>query len=195
MVSFLSWPADPDRLPEVLSAEEVFRLLEALTSPKYRVFFTTVYAAGLRFGEAAKLETGNIDAARGVIRIRGKGNKERLVMLSPKLLSILRAYWKMARPPKPWLFTSERGTPLHPQVATRALKRAAAEAGLTKKITSHVLRHSFATHLLEHGTELRIIQVLLGHSSISSTTRYVRVSADTVAKTKSPFESLPAATG
>jgi len=192
LVAFLSWPRDPDRLPAVLSAEQVDRLLKALDLPKYRVFFTTVYATGMRLGEACRLQTGDIDAARGVIHIRGgKGGKERLVMLSPRLLAILRAYWRQERPTAPYVFTSKTGRPLSADVARGALKKACAKAKLGKKVTPHTLRHSFATSLLENGAELRVIQVLLGHASIRSTTRYARVSAGLVKKTKSPLERLP----
>ncbi|MCA9599424.1 MAG: tyrosine-type recombinase/integrase, partial [Myxococcales bacterium] len=192
LVSFLSWPKDPVRLPVVLSAGEVSRLLDALATPRFAVFFTTVYAAGLRLGEACRLETRDIDAQRGVIHVRGgKGGKERLVMLSPQLLALLRAYWKRERPAAPWLFASRTGTHLAPEVARKALKRAAQQAKLDKKkVTPHVLRHSFATHLLESGTDLRVIQVLLGHSSIKSTTRYAAVSAKTITRTRSPLERL-----
>ena len=194
LVSFLSWPKDPERLPVVLSAEEVSRLLAALETPRFAVFFTTVYAAGLRVGEACRLETRDIDAARGVIHVRGgKGGKERLVMLSAQLLELLRAYWKQVCPPAPWLFAAKRGNRcLNAEVARHALARAARKAKLgKKKVTPHVLRHSFATHLLERGTELRVIQVLLGHSSIKSTTRYAHVAAGMIKKTRSPLEQLP----
>jgi site-specific recombinase XerD len=150
-----------------------------------------VYAAGLRIREASRLETRDIDAERGVIHVRnGKGGKERLVMLSPKLLVILRDYWKHERPPTPWLFAGKTGNHISPEVARLAFKKAAAQARLGKKVTPHVLRHTFATHLLEGGTELRIIQVLLGHDSIRSTTRYARVSSGMIRKTKSPLERL-----
>lgn len=190
-VSFLTYPRRPQRLPEVLSVEEVYRLLMALKKPKYRVLFTTVYATGLRITEGCRLQTDHIDAARGVIHIYGKGNKERLVPLDPKLYDILRAYWKQERPPKPWLFVSKTGQPLDRNTASVALKRAAQAAGLTKQATPHTLRHSFATHLLENGTELRTIQVLLGHASIKSTTCYAQVSAALISKTPSPLGLLP----
>lgn len=194
VVSFLSWPADPQRLPTVLSATEVERLLAALDSARFRVFFTVVYATGLRVSEACRLETRDIDAARKVIHVRyGKGGKDRLVMLSARLYAILRAYWAHERPPAPWLFASRtRGRHLNPDVARKALKLAAARAGLEKKITPHVLRHCFATHLLEGGTDLRVIQVLLGHDSIRTTTRYVRVSTALISSTPSPLERLQA---
>jgi len=191
LVAFLSWPKDPERLPVVLSVEQVGRLLGSLESPKYRVLFTTVYATGLRVSEACHLKAEDIDAARGVIHVRGKGNKERLVMLSPRLLAILRAYWRQERPPLPYLFASKTGAPPNKDTARIALKKACAKAKLGKKVTPHALRHSFATHLLESGEELRVIQVLLGHSSIRSTTRYARVSAGLITKTKSPLERLP----
>ncbi len=190
--AFLSWPRDIEKLPVVLSEEQVHLLLDALEKPRFRVFFTTMYAAGLRISETRRLETRDIDAARGVIHVRkGKGGKERLVMLSPRLLVILRAYWKQVRPPAPWLFTGRTGRPIAAEVARKALARAAAAAKLDKKVTPHVLRHSFATHLLEAGTDLRVIQVLLGHGSIRATTRYTRVSAAMITKTKSPLERLP----
>lgn len=191
LVSFLSWPTDPDRLPVVLSELQVQRLLEALESPKYRVLFTTIYATGLRVNEACHLKVDQIDAARGVILVRGKGNKERLVMLSPRLLAILRAYWRQERPRLPHLFTSRTGRPQNADYARVVLKKACAKAKLGKKVTPHTLRHSFATHLLESGEDLRVIQVLLGHANIQSTTRYARVSAGLIKKTKSPLERLP----
>ena len=191
LVSLLSWPKDPFRLPTVLSLEEVEALLGALDSPTYRVFFTTVYATGVRLSEGSLLKITDIDAARDVIHVRkGKGDKERLVMLGQRLLGILRAYWALVRPPVPWLFVSKTGGPLNPDTARSALRRAAAKAGLTKRVTPHVLRHSFATHLLESGTDLRVIQILLGHADIRSTTRYAAVSASLVSKTRSPLEQL-----
>jgi site-specific recombinase XerD len=192
-VAFLSWPKDPKRLPTVLSASQVSALLAALESPKYRVFFTTLYATGLRLKEACHLKTSDIDAARGVIHVRlAKGGKERLVMLSPTLLAILRAYWKQERPPEPYLFPTKTEKPLDPDMARRVLHRAATAAGLnSKQVTPHVLRHSFATELLENGTDLRVIQVLLGHDNIQTTTRCARVSAALVSKAKSPLDRLP----
>lgn len=142
--------------------------------------------------EACELQIRDVDAARGVIVVRhGKGNKERLVGLSPRLLGILRAYWKQERPAAPWLFSSRTGGPLRDDAARMALSRAAIEAGIDKHVTPHVLRHSFATHLLDGGTDLRVIQVLLGHAHIHSTTRYARVSTGLIAKTESPLDRLP----
>lgn len=192
-VSFLSWPSDPKRLPAVLAAEEIERLLSSFTEPKYRVFFMLVYAAGLRLHEACWLETRDIQASRGVVHIRpenAKRKKERYVMLSPRLLTILRAYWSQTRPPAPWVFASRKGTALCEGTARTALRLAVQKADIEKKATPHVLRHSFATHLLEGGTDLRVIQVLLGHESIKTTTRYARVSTALIAKTPSPLDRL-----
>jgi integrase/recombinase XerD len=193
VTAFLSWPRGPSRVPVVLSRKEVRNLLNALTTARMRAFFMTLYGAGLRVGEACRLETRDIDAARGVIHVRSvKGGNERLTLLSPRLLRTLRDYWKLVRPSSPWLFSGRTGNPLCPEVARRALAGAAQSAKLSKKVTPHVLRHCFATHLLEQGTELRVIQVLLGHSSIETTTRYAHVSADLFARTSSPLDRVVA---
>lgn len=189
--SFLSWPRDKEHLAVVLSAPEVERLLAALRNPTYRVFFTLMYATGLRLREACLLETRDIDAARGVIRVRhGKGGRERLVGLSPRLLAILRAYWSVVRPPAPWIFASSRRGALNGEVARRALKHAAVAAHLKVQVTPRVLRHTFATHLLESGTDIRVIQALLGHRSIRTTARYAHVTVDLVARVRSPIDLL-----
>jgi len=192
VVSFLSWPSDPPKLPVVLSVDEVTRVLDALERANYRVFFSTVYATGLRVKEACLLETRDVDAERGVIVVRhAKGRMERYVMLPSRLLAMLRAYWKLERPTPPWLFASGRGGGhLEVKTAQRAIMLAARKANVGKHVTPHVLRHSFATHLLENGTDLRVIQVLLGHASISSTTRYARVSTQLIGGTPSPLERL-----
>lgn len=191
ITSFLSWPRDAPRLPVVLSVSDVERLLGSLREPKYRVFFSLIYATGLRLREASQLETRDIDAARGVIRVRhGKGRRERLVTLGSRLLHTLRVYWKFVRPPAPWLFASSRGTHVNAEVARSALKRAAMDAGFEKPVTPHTLRHCFATHLLEQGTDLRVIQVLLGHRSIRTTAGYAHVSVDVISKVASPLDRL-----
>jgi site-specific recombinase XerD len=191
-VAFISWPKHPDRLPAVLSTEEVAGLLRCLTTLRMRVFFSTLYATGLRIKEGCLLQTSDINASRGVIHVReGKGRKDRLVTLSPRLLEILRSYWKEERPAAPWLFSTRTGGPLYPEIAREALQLAAREAGLDKRVTPHMLRHSYATHLLEAGTELRVLQVLLGHTQIATTTRYTRVSSRLVARTPSPLDLLP----
>lgn len=190
-VSFIKFRRAPEPLPEVLSVEQVERLLEGLRKPTYRMLFTTIYATGLRISEACRLKTGDIDAARGVIQLWGKGRKQRQVQLDPRLYRWLRAYWKQERPPEPWLFASSKtGGPVNRKTAYEALKRAAEGAGLDHKASPHVLRHSFATHLLEGGTELRVLQVLLGHASIRSTARYARVSTKLISQTASPLGQL-----
>jgi site-specific recombinase XerD len=191
-ISFLSWPRQSKTLPVVLSARELLCLFSALREPVYRAIALVMYAGGLRITEAIELEVQDIDAERGVIRIRhGKGKKARETMLSPTLLAALRAYWKRFRPPLPLLFVSPRNQQRVRQATVRAaLHRARIEAGINRSVTPHGLRHSFATHLLDHGTSLRVIQVLLGHSSIETTTRYVHVAERVVARTQSPLERL-----
>jgi integrase/recombinase XerD len=190
-VSFLSFPKDRQRLPIVLSVDEVRRLLAAVKEPKYRMFFAFLYATGLRLGEACDVQTGDIDAERGVVRVRaGKSHKERAVALTRPLLHTLRVYWRFVRPAEPWLFASRRGTRLSPSVARSALRGATEIAGLRRRVTPHVLRHSFATHALEEGVDLRLIQVALGHRSIRTTARYASVSLETISKIPSPFDRL-----
>lgn len=192
-VAFVSWPRDAQTLPDVLSADEVESLLAALETSIYRVFCTLLYATGLRLGEALALETRDIDKKRGVLHVRkAKGRKERLVMLSARLYAVLRSYWAQERPPAPYLFsTAKTGRPISRDAVRKAMRKAASAAGLeTRRITPHLLRHSFATHLLENGTDLRTIQVLLGHSTILSTVRYARVSTGLIAKAKSPLDGL-----
>jgi integrase/recombinase XerD len=170
----------------------VLRVLQGIELLKYRVFCALLYGTGLRINEACRLETTDIDAARGVIHVRqGKGAKDRLVGLSESLLALLRRYWSHERPAAPLLFASRTGGRFNPNVVREALADAAKHAGIPKRVTPHTLRHCFATHLVEHGIELRVIQALLGHKSISSTTRYTRVSAGLIAKTKSPLDLLP----
>lgn len=181
----------PQRLPVVLNADEVVRFLEAVPGLKARIALTTAYGAGLRAGEVSRLKPGDIDSGRGMIRIeRGKGGKQRYVMLSEQLLAILRGYWRRARPGT-WMFPGRDGTrPVDPAVLNAACRSARAAAGLDKQVTVHTLRHSFATHLLESGVDIRIIQVLLGHAQLSTTARYTQVAASTIRKTQSPLERL-----
>jgi integrase/recombinase XerD len=160
-------------------------------SLKTRAALTTAYAAGLRASEAVGLKVADVDSGRMVIRVeQGKGGKDRYVMLSAQLLGILRTYWRLARP-RDWLFPGrDAGKPIDVQVLHAACRSACAAAGLAKRVTVHTLRHSFATHLLESGTDIRIIQVLLGHSNLSSTARYTRVSNGLIRRTESPFDRL-----
>jgi site-specific recombinase XerD len=187
----IAYAREPRKLPVVLSAEEVVRFLEAVPGLKSRAALTTAYAAGLRVSEVVALKNRDIESKRMVIRIEhGKGGKERYAMLSTQLLRILRAYWRLARP-QHWLFPGR--DPVHPidQTVLHAACRSARQAaGLEKHVTVHTLRHSFATHLLENGTDIRIIQVLLGHNSLSTTARYTQVSTSTIQKTMSPLDRL-----
>src|SRR6476659_4043869 len=182
---------EPQKLPVVLGADEVVRFLEAVPSLKCRAALTTPYAAGLRASEVTSLKVANVDSSRMVIRIeQGKGGKDRYVMLSAQLLGILRTYWRLARP-QHWLFPGRDETkPIDVQVLHAACRSACAAAGLAKHVTVHTLRHSFATHLLEAGTDIRIIQVLLGHANLSSTARYTRVSNGLIRRTESPLDRL-----
>jgi integrase/recombinase XerD len=178
-------------LPVVLDPEEVAEFFDYVPSLKYRAALMLCYGAGLRISEAAAVKVTDIDSKRMLIRIEeGKGRKDRYVMLSPRLLAVLRRYWRAARPVQ-WLFPSWR-TNRH--LSAGSLSQACADAskqcGLTKRITAHTLRHSFATHLLEGGTDTRVIQVLLGHTRIETTARYTKVAAHVIAGTPSPLDAL-----
>ncbi|HZM11265.1 MAG TPA: tyrosine-type recombinase/integrase [Candidatus Limnocylindrales bacterium] len=175
----------------MLSQDEVARWLQAPPHLKTRAVLMTIYAAGLRISEAARLRVPDIDSARMTITIhQGKGNKDRVVMLSPVLLEVLRQYWRRKKPSE-WLFPGKNpDQPVGCNALRRAFHNAVRRAGLTKKVSPHSLRHSFATHLLESGTDLRTIQLLLGHSSLKPTTRYLHVSQKHVRATASPLDSL-----
>jgi integrase/recombinase XerD len=191
LVAFLTMPGGRAPLPEVLTLEEVGEVLQALQVAKYRALFTLIYATGLRVSEACVLKTTDVDAKRGVLHVRhGKGDKARLVVLSPRLLSLLRSYWAAERPPHPWLFASQSGRSIDPHTARTALRMAAAQALRGKHVTPHLLRHSFATHQLESGTDLRVVQALLGHAQISTTAHYTRVSTETMKRAADTLEKL-----
>lgn len=187
----IPYAREPRKLPVVLSADEVVRFLEAVPSLKSRAALTTAYAAGLRASEVVALKVANIDSGRMVIRVEhGKGGKDRYVMLSAQLLGILRTYWRLARP-EHWLFPGrEASKPIDVQMLYAACRSARAAARLDKRVAVHTLRHSFATHLLESGTDIRIIQVLLGHANLSTTARYTQVSNGLIRRTESPFDRL-----
>lgn len=180
-----------DTLPAVLTPAEVVCLLEAVDSVKMRTALTTIYAAGLRVSEVVALTAADIDSARMVIHVRqGKGGKDRYVMLSEQLLGILRRYYKRMRP-KLYLFPSpDPALPLTTRSVQRACRAAADKAGIDKGVTVHTLRHSFATHLLEQGVDIRVIQGVLGHRQITSTTRYARVAVNLIRQIQSPLERL-----
>jgi len=179
------------KLPVVLSQEEVLSFFDHIPSLKYRAALMVCYGAGLRVSEAVALRISDIDSKRGLLRIeQGKGAKDRYTMLSPRLLQVLRRYWCATRPAD-YLFPSWRKDKhLSTTSLQMACREAAARAGIAKRVTVHTLRHSFATHLLENGTELRVIQTLLGHTRIDTTARYASVSPQVVSATVSPLDQI-----
>jgi integrase/recombinase XerD len=185
----------PSRLPKVLTADELTAFFAAFRKAKYRALFMTCYAAGLRLGEVCQLRIEDIDSKRMVIRVRnGKGNQERLTVLSPRLLEVLRAYWCLAKP-KVWLFPGIKpDRPVALDTARNVFHRARLEANLPH-YTPHSLRHSFATHLLDAGTDLVLIQQLLGHRTIDTTSLYTHVSLARIQQAQSLLERLPARAG
>jgi integrase/recombinase XerD len=180
-----------DRLPEVLSPEEVALLLHCAPSLKHKAALSVAYGCGLRVSEITHLKVGDIDSARMLIRVeQGKGRKDRYVMLAPDLLEMLRRWWRSARP-MGWLFPGrDPGQPITTRQLDRVCKAAARTAGLDKPVSMHTLRHSFATHLLERKTDVRVIQALLGHKKLDTTARYTRVAIKTLGAVKSPLSLL-----
>jgi site-specific recombinase XerD len=185
-------PQKPQELPVVLSSEEVLHFLNCVRIRKHRVILTTCYAAGLRISEAIALTPAAIDSKRMVIRVeQGKGQKDRYTMLSPKLLEILRAWWLIERP-KDWLFPGEfPGQHIGQLAVELQCQKARLISKIPKPITPHSLRHAFACHLLEQGTNVRKIQLLLGHRSLATTAKYLRMTTSKVCSTSSPLDLLP----
>lgn len=185
-------PKRPQTLPVILSRAEVVQFLDSVTLPTHRVILTTCYAAGLRISEAVHLTLPAIDSQRMVLRVaQGKGQKDRYVMLSPTLLAILREWWRVRRP-RHWLFPGDRpGCPITAHAVDRACQQAHRRCGIPKPITPHSLRHAFAVHLLEAGTDVRTIQLLLGHRSLATTARYLAIATTQVCATASPLDVLP----
>ncbi len=184
-------PKHRQTLPEILSPGEVRRLLEATVTRKERAVLATTYAAGLRVSEVVRLQLHHLDAERGSLRVeQGKGAKDRDTLLSPRLLAELRAYWRQYRPTA-WLFPAREGQgPMDVSTAQKFYYAAKGRAGITKRGGIHALRHAFATHLLEAGTDLPTIQRLLGHGDIGTTMRYLHLARRTVLKTTSPLDWL-----
>jgi len=181
----------PQKLPMVLTQEEVARLLESASCAKHKAALSVAYGAGLRASEVVSLKISDIDSARMVLRVeQGKGRKDRHAMLSPMLLDILREWWRIGKP-KAWLFPGQN--PVNP-MTTRQLNRichaAAHVAEIGKRVSLHTLRHSFATHLLEQDIDIRVIQVLLGHAKLNTTALYTRVATSTIRKVMSPLDRL-----
>src|SRR5712691_2701235 len=191
LVERTAFVREPRKLPVVLSPEEVARLLDAAPGLKYKAALSVAYGAGLRVSEVVALKVSDIDSKRMVIRIeQGKGHKDRYVMLAPHLLELLRAWYKAARP-QGWLFPGMN--PVNP-MTTRQLRRAchaaAHMADIGKQVSPHTLRHSFATHLLEQNTDVRVIQVLLGHAKLDTTALYTRVATKTISEVMSPLDRI-----
>jgi integrase/recombinase XerD len=193
---------EPQKLPPVLNPEEVKRVLTLATSLKAQAMLTLAYGCGLRAGEVVRLRAGDIDSEQMIIRIvQSKGRKDRHVMLPAEVLDLLRQWWKVrpsqhdagVAPEQRWLFPGRREhLPLTPRQFGRLFKEAAKAAGLRKTLSLHTLRHSFATHLLERGTDVRLIQALLGHDKLETTARYTRVATGLIAQIESPLDGLKA---
>ena len=191
VVAKVACPKAAKTLPVVLSQDEMARFLDALVNPKHRALLMTAYAGGLRLSEVARLRVEDIDAARMVLHVRqGKGHKDRDVMLSPRLLAVLREYWATYRP-KPYLFPGRQpDRPISVRTVQMVCEGALTASGLSKHVHMHTLRHSFATHLLESGTDIRTTQVLLGHHRFSTTARYLHITTAALRSTRSPFDGL-----
>jgi integrase/recombinase XerD len=191
LVKHLSFIHEPRKVPVVLSPEEVARFLEAAPDLKYKAALSVAYGAGLRVSEVVSLKVSDIDSKRMMLRVeQGKGRKDRHAMLSPVLLELLRDWYRIARP-QGWLFPGQNPVnPMTTRQLTRACHAAAQMAELTKRVTPHTLRHSFATHLLEHNIDVRVIQVLLGHAKLDTTALYTRVATNTIREVMSPLDRL-----
>ena len=192
VVKDISHPKRPHTLPVILSPEEVLRIFEAIRSVKYKAIIATAYAAGLRVSEVCGLRIADIDSQRMRIHVRaGKGKKDRYVMLGESLLVLLRQYYQAARPKGEYLFPGQKPQRhLTTTAVNKVLRQVIAATGLSKRVTMHTLRHCFATHLLEAGTDIRILQVLLGHSSIRTTLRYTHITDRLVQKLVSPLDLI-----
>lgn len=183
----------PQKLPVILSPEEVLHFLNSVGNTKQRAILTSCYAAGLRVSEAIHLKPADIDSQRMVIRVeQDKGQRDRYVMLSPKLLDTLRSYWRAVRPKGEWLFEGDKpGRPITRGAVHHACQEARRLSRLQKPIGPHSMRHAFPVHLLESGTDVRTIQLLLGHRSLATTARYLRIATNKVCSTSSPLDLLP----
>ena len=182
----------PKRLPTVLAPDELRRLFEVARDVKHKALLMTLYGAGLRISEALAMKPGDIDSRRMLIHVRlGKGAKDRMVKLSPQLLTVLRDYWR-ARRPVTWLFPQARNParPMDSSDAWRMVHRTARRAGITRRVSPHTLRHSYATHLLDAGTDLRTIQLLLGHTNLKTTSLYMHVSQAKLNAAANPLDRL-----
>jgi site-specific recombinase XerD len=191
-IDTIPYPKKARRLPVIPSQDEVAQFLGAIENLKHRALLTTTYACGLRCAEVTHLRVSDIDSQRMLLHVQqGKGKKDRFVMLSERLLALLREYWKQYRPAD-WLFPGRSANhPIREASLRHACRKILKDSGLKKNITPHSLRHGFATHLLEEGADVRTIQMLLGHRSLSTTSRYTHVSVQRLHATPSPLDSLP----
>ncbi len=184
-------PKMEKKLPVILSPEEVSHVLDQIVSLRDQAIFMTLYGTGLRVSELTHLTVGDIDSSRMMIKVnQGKGRKDRYVMLPQCLLKTLRAYWAIHRSKK-WLFSGRKGRHITAQNINQVCKNLVQAAGIRKKVTPHTIRHCFASHLFDAGTDLRTLQILLGHRSIVTTCRYLHISSKTIHSSKSPLEMLP----
>lgn len=190
VVEGIPFPKLPKTLHDTLSRQEVKHILGLIRPIKHRTIFKISYGAGLRISEACTLQFGDIDRQQRLIHVRaGKGRKDRYVMLGERLLHSLVEYYKRLRPPGPYFFPGRRpDRPISPKTPSKVLRTKCDEAGIVKRVTTHSFRHAFATHLIEAGTDVRIVQLLLGHSSIQTTTLYTQVSAKHIARVTSPLD-------
>jgi site-specific recombinase XerD len=190
-VTHVPYGKRPRKTPCVLSRTEVRQLLSCVSRPVNRILLTTLYAAGLRLSEGLHLQVQDVDSQRMLLHIRsGKGQKDRLVPLSRVLLEELRLWYRIRRPTR-WLFPAQGDEPLHPSSIQRVCREAASAAGLTKHVTPHTLRHSYATHLLEAGLDVRTLQKLLGHSQLATTASYTHVTNERLQGVASPLDLPP----
>lgn len=191
MTRHLTFVREPRKIPVVLSLEEIARLLEAAPGPKYKAALSAAYGAGLRVSEVVALKVSDIDSERMLLRIeQGKGRKDRFAMLSPRLLELLRDWYRIARPAV-WLFPGRDPLlPLTTRQFNRIVHAAADRAAIKKRVTPHTLHHSFATHLLEEKTDVRLIQVLLGHARLDTTALYAQVATNVIRAVMSPLDRL-----
>jgi integrase/recombinase XerD len=191
VTKLMTFVAEPRKIPVVLSPEEVARFLEAAPGPKYKAALSAAYGAGLRVSEVVALKVSDVDSQRMLLRIeQGKGRRDRFAMLSPQLLELLRDWWRIARP-QVWLFPGQNPVNhLTPRQFNRVVHAAARAAEITKRVSPHTLRHSFATHLLEQNIDIRVIQVLLGHAKLDTTALYTRVATNIIRTVMSPLDRL-----
>jgi integrase/recombinase XerD len=192
-VERIPYPKVPKSLPDILTQKEVGEIIRTVESIKYRTIIATTYATGMRITEVCRLQSrGDIDSERMVIHVRsGKGQKDRYVTLGESLLSLLKEYWRQTRPKGLYLFPGyQPDQPITPNSVYQVFQKALKKTGIKKHVTLHTLRHCFATHLMEAHTDIRVIQALLGHTSIKTTSRYTHVSTELIGRIKSPLDSL-----